>query len=150
MYRYAILIGEGQIENIITYDTRIPDTPTCVNITDSPWLRIGDMLDTPEPSPSYSPKTTWQVNNEVFDNYMEYLDKLQNRPLASIIAAQSKQEEPNAADVAKLTLYEDRKNYLREQRTSLLDGSTEALVALIDSYTEEDITSNQKLTKATA
>ena len=81
---------------------------------------------------------------------MEYLDKLQNRPLASIIAAQSKQEEPNAADVAKLTLYEDRKNYLREQRTSLLDGSTEALVALIDSYTEEDITSNQKLTKATA
>lgn len=149
MYRYATLIGEGQINNIIVRDILVPDTPTCVNIDDSPWLQIGDMIDTPKPTP-VTPKTTWQTNKELFDNYMDYLDKLQNRPLASIIVAQSNQQEPDATDIEKLAKYEERKKYLREKRDVLLSNSTQDLIALIDSYTEADVLANQKLAKTVA
>lgn len=149
MYRYATLIGEGQINNIIVHDILVPDTPTCVNIDDSPWLQIGDMIDTPKPTVT-TPKTTWQTNKELFDSYMDYLDKLQNRPLASIIVAQSNQQEPDAIDVEKLAKYEERKKYLREKRDVLLSNSTQDLIALIDSYTEADVLANQKLAKTIA
>ena len=149
MYRYATLIGEGQINNIIVRDILVPDTPTCVNIDDFPWLRINDMIDTPEPTPAIV-KTTWQINKELFDSYMDYLDKLQNRPLASIIVAQNNQQEPDATDVAKLAKYEERKKYLREKRDVLLSNPTQELIALIDSYTEADVLANQKLAKTVA
>lgn len=101
------------------------------------------------PTPA-TPKTTWQTNKELFDSYMDYLDKLQNRPLASIIVAQSNQQEPDATDVEKLAKYEERKKYLREKRDVLLSNSTQDLIALIDSYTEADVLANQKLAKTVA
>lgn len=149
MYRYATLIGEGQINNIIVYDSLVPDTSVCVNIDDSPWLQIGDMIDTPKPT-AVTPKTTWQINKELFDGYLDYLDRLQSRPLASIIVAQSNQQEPNATDVEQLTKYEERKKYLREKRDVLLSNPTQDFIALVDSYTEEDVLANQKLAKTVA
>lgn len=108
-----------------------------------------DSGDTPKPTP-VTPKTTWQTNKELFDSYMDYLDKLQNRPLASIIVAQSNQQEPDVTDIEKLAKYEERKKYLREKRDVLLSNSTQDLIALIDSYTEADVLANQKLAKTVA
>lgn len=129
-YLYAEVDTRGIITNFTVWTTVQEETDTFKNVTDKLWLRVGDKVDTPQPTEE---EIMLAQREKFFANYMAYLDMLQTRPLASIINAQLLEKTPDPEDVAKLSELELKKKVWRENRAYLLTVSEDTWVDYIES-----------------
>lgn len=82
MKNMANLDKGGLISNIIVCEDTFPEVPNeRIDITDSPWLRIGDPIDLE--APEALPETVESRKAE-FSYLLDNLDKQQIRPLATL------------------------------------------------------------------
>ena len=82
MKHMAVLDKGGLISNIIVCEDNFPEVPNeRVDITDSPWLRIGDPIDLEAPE---ALSETVESRKAEFSYLLDNLDKQQVRPLATL------------------------------------------------------------------
>lgn len=98
----AILDKGGIINNIIMCADDFPEAPNeRIDITSSPWLRIGDPIDLEDPSTIEL--ETIEVREQEFMARMGNLDKQQIRPLATLyVLKQASPEDENILYMAEM------------------------------------------------
>ncbi len=119
MKNMAILDLGGIISNIIVCADDFPEIPNeRVDISDSPWLRIGDPIDLEAPANS---SETSEVRQREFQAILDSLDKQQIRPLATLYVL-STSETPELSPEDKDILYrtEMQKQAYRNSYDTLL------------------------------
>lgn len=96
----AVLDKGGLIANIITCPEDFPEVPNeRVDITASPWLRIGDPIDLEDPS--LINLENLEAREREFMARMDNLDKQQIRPLATLYIL--KQQSPEDENILYMT-----------------------------------------------
>ena len=105
----------GIINNIIMCADDFPEAPNeRIDITSSPWLRIGDPIDLEDPSTIEL--ETIEAREREFMARMDNLDKQQIRPLATLYVL--KQASPEDENILYMT--EMQKQAYRNMRETLM------------------------------
>lgn len=111
----AILDKGGIINNVIMCADDFPEAPNeRIDITSSPWLRIGDPIDLEDPSTIEL--ETIEAREREFMARMDNLDKQQIRPLATLYVL--KQASPKDENILYMT--EMQKQAYRNMRETLM------------------------------
>lgn len=111
----AILDKGGIINNVIMCADDFPEAPNeRIDITSSPWLRIGDPIDLEDPSTIEL--ETIEAREREFMARMDNLDKQQIRPLATLYVL--KQASPEDENILYMT--EIQKQAYRNMRETLM------------------------------
>lgn len=111
----AILDKGGIINNVIMCADDFPEVPNeRIDITSSPWLRIGDPIDLEDPSTIEL--ETIEAREREFMARMDNLDKQQIRPLATLYVL--KQASPEDENILYMT--EIQKQAYRNMRETLM------------------------------
>lgn len=111
----AILDKGGIINNVIMCADDFPEAPNeRIDITSSPWLRIGDPIDLEDPSTIEL--ETIEARKREFMARMDNLDKQQIRPLATLyVLKQASPEDENILYTAEM-----QKQAYRNMRETLM------------------------------
>lgn len=111
MHTYAVIDKTGRILDIISVKEVVPDTTDTVNIDDTPWLKVGDYIDNPNP---INANTIINKRIDVLDNMFQSIEKEQFRSLCQIMAAQLTGQEIDPKDKEFFLDYENQKRILRQ------------------------------------
>lgn len=111
MHTYAVIDKTGRILDIISVKEVVPDTTDTVNIDGTPWLKVGDYIDNPNP---INANTIINKRIDVLDNMFQSIEKEQFRSLCQIMAAQLTGQEIDPKDKEFFLDYENQKRILRQ------------------------------------
>lgn len=123
MHTYAVIDNKGVITNIIVTEVLVKDTATEINIDDAPWLRIGDPIDRPNPTPDANEIIGKRLDR--LDGMFESIEKEQFRSLCSIVNASLTGKERSSKDENLFLYYEKKKAALRGCYPVEADGTEE-------------------------
>ena len=128
MYKYAIINNQGIITNITVKDDMEKDTADCVNIDDSPWLKIGDYIDTPNPE---NANAIINRRIDILDSMFRQIEAEQFRSVCQIMAAQLAGTDVDPKDKELFLEYETKKQILRKAYPITADGTSQEWIETV-------------------
>lgn len=119
MKNMAVIDKGGIVTNIIVCADDFPEIPNKrIDITDTPWVRIGDPIDIEDPSVIVT--ETLEAREDEFVARLERLDAQQIRPMATLYLLMKEKQETSVEDENILYMAEMQKQAYRNTRETLM------------------------------
>lgn len=119
MKNMAVIDKGGIVTNIIVCVDDFPEIPNKrIDITDTPWVRIGDPIDIEDPSVIVT--ETLEAREDEFVARLDRLDAQQIRPMATLYLLMKGKQETSVEDENILYMTEMQKQAYRNMRETLM------------------------------